>query len=117
MFFTGTCVRRGSSASATVFNTLRMEDKVEFLRTLNPKQVNELYGQLAIGRIYGEVAKKLYDFRNKMDYAKEKIDADIDKLLTGGDFPEAIQLMIESKRYTDIGAIRDRILPYVMLSK
>jgi hypothetical protein len=117
MFFTGTWVRRGSSASATVFNTLRMEDKVEFLRTLNPKQVNELYGQLAIGRIYGEVAKKLYDFRNKMDYAKEKIDADIDKLLTGGDFPEAIQLMIESKRYTDIGAIRDRILPYVMLSK
>ena len=90
---------------------------MEFVRTLNPKQINELYGQLAIGRIYGEVARKLYEFRGKKDYAKEKIDDDIDKLLTGGDITEAIQLMVESGRYKDMSAIKDRIMPYLMLSK
>ena len=117
MYFTGTWVRRGSSIGATSFNTLRTEDKMEFVRTLNPKQINELYGQLAIGRIYGEVARKLYEFRGKKDYAKEKIDDDIDKLLTGGDITEAIQLMVESGRYKDMSAIKDRIMPYLMLRK
>jgi hypothetical protein len=117
MYFTGTWVRRGSSISSHSYNTLRKEEKVEFVRTLNSKQVNELYGQLAIGRIYGEVAQLLYKFRSKMGYKKEKLDNSIDKLLTGGDITGAIELMVESGRYKDMGAIKDRIMPYLMLRK
>jgi len=116
-YFTGTWVRRGSSISSHSFNTLRSDEKVEFVQTLSPKLVNELYGNLAVGRIYGEVAKKLYDFRSKKGYVKEKLDASIDKLLTGGDIPGAIELMVESGRYKDMSAIKDRIMPYLMLRK
>jgi len=117
MYFTGTWVRRGSSISAHSFNTMRKEEKAEFVRTLNPRQINELYGQLAIGRIYGEVAQKLYKFRGKKGYEKEKLDDSIDRLLTGGDIPGAIELMIESGRYKDMNAVKDRIMPYLMLRK
>jgi len=116
-YFTGTWIRRGSSISSNSFNTLRNDEKIEFVKALNPKQVNELYGNLAVGRIYGEVAKKLYDFRGKKGYEKEKLDASIDKLLTGGDIPGAIELMVESGRYKDMSAIKDRIMPYLMLRK
>ncbi|GAG18840.1 unnamed protein product, partial [marine sediment metagenome] len=56
MYFTGTWVRRGSSISAHSYNTMRPEEKAEFVESLNMKEVNELYGNLTIGRIYGEVA-------------------------------------------------------------
>lgn len=115
MYFTGTWVRRGSSISSHSYNTLRTEEKVEFVRTLSPKLVNELFGNLAIGRIYGEVANKLYKFRSQKGYVKEKLDASIDKLLTGGDIPGAIELMIESGRYKNMSSIKDRIMPYLML--
>lgn len=117
MYFTGTWIRRGSSISSHSFNTLRTEEKIEFVQTLSPKLVNELYGNLAIGRIYGEVAKKLYDFRSAKGYVKEKLDNSIDRLLTGGDIPGAIELMVESGRYKDFSAIKDRIMPYLMLRK
>ena len=117
MYFTGTWIRRGSSISAHSFSTLRAEEKVEFVQTLSPKLVNELYGNLAVGRIYGEVAKKLYDFRSQKGYVKEKLDNSIDRLLTGGDIPGAIELMVESGRYKNFSAIKDRIMPYLMLRK
>jgi len=37
--------------------------------------------------------------------------------LTGGDIPGAIELMVESGRYKDMSAIKDRIMPYLMLRK
>ena len=117
MYFTGTWVRRGSSISAYSYNTLRPEEKVEFAQTLNPKEISELYGNLAVGRIYGDVANKLYKFRSKKGYVKEKLDASIDRLLTGGDIPGAIELMVESGRYKEMSAIKDRIMPYLMLRK
>jgi len=117
MYFTGTWIRRGSSISSNSYNTLRTEEKVEFVQTLNPKEVNELFGNLAIGRLYGEVAGKLYKFRSKKGYVKEKLDASIDKLLTGGDIVGAIEIMIESGRYKDMNAVKDRIMPYLMLRK
>ena len=105
----GTWTTSALAYPALTLRTLSTRDRHLFTDTLTPSERLQLQKQTQEGMIRGELAQKLMEFRKSQHIADSDIDQRISTLSQQGRYTEALDAIMESRRYSTRESIRRKM--------